>query len=441
MMTESYGPRAMVGSRAVLPLAPSVFGELALAAALLLLWTPCLGMILNVPSQYPTIQAAITAAAQQGDEVVVADGTYTGPGNAGIYLEGKEVTVRSQSGIPSTCTIDGQFTRGAVVCFQQGEDSRCVLEGFTITGGADVGINNGGGIYVQGASPTIRNCIITDNQGGDPSGYPGHGGGINIWGASSPDISDCVITLNWAAWYHGQPSYGGGVYSESHTAVLRNCTLTDNRAGYGGGFFGNGTFIDCTIRDNVAESADSYGGVGGGINAQAASLLGCVIAGNEAGLSGGGLGGSATVEGCTIAGNRCGGNQDFGGGGGGLAIDAGSSLTLTIVCGNCSSYRGDDILAGGNPVLICCCVDPSKIDGMVTFDGPQINQDPLFCDPEPCASAPTLGGDYRLQDTSPCLPSAHPCGSNSLVGALSQGCSGPVPTEQTTWGRLKARFR
>jgi hypothetical protein len=34
----------------------------------------------NVPSTYPTIQSAIDAAVD-GDEIVLADGTYTGNGN------------------------------------------------------------------------------------------------------------------------------------------------------------------------------------------------------------------------------------------------------------------------------------------------------------------------------------------------------------------------
>ena len=48
---------------------------------------------LHVPANYPTIQAAI-AAAVDGDEVVLAAGTYTGAGNRDVSLD-KAVLVRS----------------------------------------------------------------------------------------------------------------------------------------------------------------------------------------------------------------------------------------------------------------------------------------------------------------------------------------------------------
>ena len=52
---------------------------------------------LLVPSQYATIQAAIDAA-QPGDTVVVAPGTY----NEEINLLGKAITVRSSAGAATT---------------------------------------------------------------------------------------------------------------------------------------------------------------------------------------------------------------------------------------------------------------------------------------------------------------------------------------------------
>ncbi len=61
--------------------------------------------ILNVPADFATIQAAINAAIT-GDEVVVADGVYTGAGNKNLDFHGKLITVRSASGDPVLCTID-----------------------------------------------------------------------------------------------------------------------------------------------------------------------------------------------------------------------------------------------------------------------------------------------------------------------------------------------
>ncbi len=89
---------------------------------------------------YPTIQAAIGAAVD-GDEVVCANGTYTGPGNRDIDFLGKAITVRSidpnDPNIAAATVIDCNATpddRHRGFWFHNGEDGNSVLDGLTITG-------------------------------------------------------------------------------------------------------------------------------------------------------------------------------------------------------------------------------------------------------------------------------------------------------------------
>ena len=173
---------------------------------------------LDVPGQYLTIQAAIDAA-RVGDTVVVADGVYTGPGNRDIRFLGKAITVRSENG-PVNCIIDCQGTqqdphRG--FDFDGGETAETVLDGFTITNGstppgAILDEFNGAGILFRDGSPTVKNCIITNNWAGC------WGGAMccSLFGDSNPTIINCTIADNysnaegaWVSW----PSFSESVSS------------------------------------------------------------------------------------------------------------------------------------------------------------------------------------------------------------------------------------
>jgi Bacterial Ig-like domain (group 3) len=115
---------------------------------------------IHVPQDQPTIQAGIDAA-QNGDTVLVAPGTY----NENIDFKGKAITVISADG-PKTTTIHGDGTT-AVVVFHSKENRSSVISGFTITGGgytAQGGIGYGGGVEASDAAPSILNNIITGNQ-------------------------------------------------------------------------------------------------------------------------------------------------------------------------------------------------------------------------------------------------------------------------------------
>ena len=107
--------------------------------------------IIHVPADEPTIQAGIDAA-MDGDEVVVAPGTYFET----IDFNSKAITVRSSDG-PQVTTIDAQRLGTVVTCVSgQGMS----LEGFTITGG-DAAV--GGGMINDNSSPSIVDCVFVGN--------------------------------------------------------------------------------------------------------------------------------------------------------------------------------------------------------------------------------------------------------------------------------------
>ena len=62
--------------------------------AMPLLTTWCAAADIVVPLDQPTIQAAVNGAAND-DEIVLAPGTYRGPGNVDVEFRGKRLTVRS----------------------------------------------------------------------------------------------------------------------------------------------------------------------------------------------------------------------------------------------------------------------------------------------------------------------------------------------------------
>jgi hypothetical protein len=206
---------------------------------------------LNVPQDYPTIQAAIDAAVN-GDTVTVAPGTYI----ENINFHGKAITVASAQG-PSQTVIDGGAL-DSVAMFTSGEGSGSVLNGFTLRNGRSdfntPGFGDGGGIRIKSSSPTIRNNVITAN-------VACNGLGISV-GFGSPLIQANTITAN----------------------VRQGCS-----GGTGGGGLqvvgaGAAKIIDNVISDHVMTSGD-----GGGIAlfaAGAPTIQGNVISGNTAsGLS------------------------------------------------------------------------------------------------------------------------------------------------------------
>lgn len=140
---------------------------------------------------FATIQEAIDASSD-GDTVMLTDGTFTGDGNRDLDFGGRAITVHSQGGDATLCTIDSQGSPGSfhrAFYFHTGEDTLSIIESIGITGGYHI---YGGGIASEESSPKIVGCRISGNESTDM------GGGIYIAGAQSSDmvVSGCRVVGN-----------------------------------------------------------------------------------------------------------------------------------------------------------------------------------------------------------------------------------------------------
>ena len=70
----------------------------------------------------------------RGEEVLVADGVYTGAGNRDLDFGGKAITLRSAAGDPSACIIDCE-QQGRGFYFHSGETAPSVVQDLTIRNG------------------------------------------------------------------------------------------------------------------------------------------------------------------------------------------------------------------------------------------------------------------------------------------------------------------
>jgi len=237
-----------------------------------------------VPTEYPTIQAAVDAAVD-GDEVIIEPGIYNEPGNYNIYLRCNAITVRSidpnNPAIVAATVIEPNTIASGFIfhCyyFEQGDS---IIDGLTIRRCIDRPA-----IICSDGSPTICNCIIEDNY----YSYSPYYGGIGIdCHDSNAVISNCVIRNN----------QGGGLRCTNSDPTVQNCIFTGNRGFYsystGGGFIvmsfgggilhwgGNLSVINCTFSGNLAD-------VGGGICSFGSyaywnnmTISNCIFWGNDA---------------------------------------------------------------------------------------------------------------------------------------------------------------
>ncbi len=246
-----------------------------------------------VPADYATIQEAIDASVD-GDTIVVADGVWSGPGNRALLISGKSVTLRSESGNPETCIIDGELEAWGIDIIDE-TDQPSFIDGFTFKNCIKTYMNairDGAAIYIENASPIITNCRFIDclsysypqHPGPDTPGPYGFGGAIAINGLSSAQITDCYFENcragegGGAIWVHAE----NGRQDIDHVLIAR-CTFVDNSTAANGGaisvFRSTADIVQCVFMNNHALSA--YGGAINFLESDG-NIKNCVFESNQA---------------------------------------------------------------------------------------------------------------------------------------------------------------
>jgi parallel beta-helix repeat protein len=225
-----------------------------------------------------------------------------------------------------------------------GTDTTAVLDGFSITGGnanSSSPHDSGGGMYNESGSPTVTNCTFSGNS----------------------------------AEYNG-----GGMFNRSGSPSLTNCTFSGNSANSGGGMYNYWsipTLTNCTFSGNLASSN------GGGIynrDSSSPTLTNCTFSGNSANKKGGGMynsGSSPMLTNCIVWGN-------------------------TVELGPVTSCSQ---IFGGSPLVNYSCIqDEDPNDGTVYPGTGNIDENPLFVDPDGTDNlVGTEDDNLRLLPGSPCL--------------------------------------
>lgn len=210
----------------------------------------CVGQILNVPSEYSTIQSAMNAA-ESGDTVLVDEGTYY----ENIKFYGKSILVASKfiidhdpSHILNTIINGSHYTdsdSASCVIFS-GEDAGAVLQGFTLTEGKGTlyvlsNLNTtssydgrftveGGGVFFNKSKGTIKNNLIINNEAAAYSDYHFNGGGGVSSFCGNPKIYNNVIIHNRAISANGTFGYASGIVFNESKGTIRNNIIYHNTA-------------------------------------------------------------------------------------------------------------------------------------------------------------------------------------------------------------------
>ncbi len=297
--------------------------------------------------------------ASSGDTLLLADATYSGPGNLGLWIIGKSVAIVSESGDPNACMVDCGGSNPFVTFGAQDQTGGGSLAGIKVKRSTAAVT-----VQVYGYA-TLNDCTFEDN-----------GGCVRVHGLPGEDFGS--VGINRCEFISNS---GFAIISGYKcTCSIADCLFYDGGALIYGDFLSWNTVRRCTIVGNTPDDGELIQADYGGFLIQRT-----IIALND-----------------------------------GIVQVYDYNDPPTIVCCDVWGNTGGDYvghLSGRNGV------------------GGNISADPRFCN--------IPGGDFHVEDCSPCLPGNHPdgydCGGG--IGLYDSGCDCGTATTSTTWGAVKGLYK
>ena len=307
-------------------------------------------IVVGPNGDYDSITKALDSLNNR-DMIYVQPGTYT----ERINFSGKRIQLKCDAN-PGACILIGDGT-GSIVTFPGGEDSTTILDGFKITGGNSA--LDGGGMLIN-SSPSIINCIFSENNALD------RGGAIFLRQRSAPMIQNCIFNNNTTL------KDGGAIYCDSDSQpYIKNCEFSGNYSidGKGGAIAANRSSVfnpepynkkinitSCAFYQNLALGINGSGGAISIIDLMDVNISSSDFSLNEA-IKGGALY-ISDVKGNIIL-NQCIIENNIGVFGGGIYLEE-SGVINSINIQKCllwnnSAFSGGAIYSEGSSYIINYC--------------------------------------------------------------------------------------
>ena len=311
---------------------------------------------------FTDIQSGVNAAVS-GDEVWVAEGSYTATSNPVVTMKnnvtlygsfvGTETAVMQRDLYQYSTTIDGEGVRRCVTA------ADATLDGFVMANGY---ATQGGALYMKTLSSVrIVNSSLVFSHASEGAGVY---------------AQDCSASFEFCTFYGNSATNGAGMFNTQYTiSSIDSCSFLNNTAsGRGGGIYSSGSsqfVVNTVFQDN---SATAQGGAVYGTASSGPMMTNCTLTENTS-ASGGSFyndDSPVTLKNCILWGNSGGEIIDF------TLIKPAKGSVVTYSC-----VQGG--FSGGTSI---------------------INADPLFVNP--------ATGNLHLQASSPCIDKGTASGAPSV---------------------------